>query len=1206
MQPFASRPQASVRGAARSAAMGILALASVLALILTLSLWRPWESPAPQPRAGAPDAPDSASLHGGGGEPETSAATLAAAGQATANPATERQQVAADTILRGAFAGPAGVRWPGGGRALLLRAGKEIGKGPMGMFSFGMDAVRRRAESRAGGKRDDIKREMMDLIGRGEPVMTTPLDPLGGFVFADPPPGRYQIGLDHRVVLQESLVPVAIEDGATLDVGVLPTRTGSSLLVLVHGAEGQPLQGVRLELGRPIDVRQLMDPSKLGDTTKTVMRMLPFESHTDARGSCAFRGLAAEDAWLLETRAAGYIGDDRMVQLTAGRETVVSIQLQRGSTLRTTVRTAGGTPIADASLRLRIPDIIRPARVTGAPGQEDDRSFQKKGRANADGVIRIRGLPAGRAELRVTAPGYFTKEHSVALPAGDDATVPVDVVLERGETVAGLVVDAETGEPVPKARVLAVPDATEDGSSGLGAFDPSDMMADLVNVQLYEDGVLTAADGAFEIGGLRANAPAKVVAIAGGYDRGELRGVAAGSTGLEVRLTPQVLLHGRVVAAPGGQPVTAFEVALATRAFALFERTMRKREFADSIDGAFTLENVPREKLTLKIEAEGRAPFSQKVDFSEGSVDLGDIELRPPASLSGAVVDEHGAPIADATVRIAQGGAADSLFMAKMLGRTLYHSDDAGQFSIEGLQGGRLRLIADKPGYTTVRSRILRLTAGEETAGVTLTLDRGGSVRGRLVDADGAPLVGWRAQATHTSGIAMTDTTTDALGEFLLTGLLPGTHKIDCMPADYMSRFAGVGAGASTGDGKPVNVMKNIGEAMRYVVSDRATVHAGEETEVELVFEEPTDDLADGPGTVRGTVRLGGRPLKAGMVFFSRLGSLAQARTVTVEDGNFTATGLSPGAYRCRVQGGLLEGSIGTSRVVDVVGSGATTVELELPGGALRGRVVDGTGAPVARVVLILGAPGGSTNDRMDWGEGSTITDRDGSFNFEGLGPGSYELIAKEELGGGRRTARLDTIELGANEVREGLQLTLGGGATLTVHVRQRGATRINGLVTVLDAFGNPLGLFHRTLTDRDGQVAFAGLPAGSYRLAVEAPGAAPQAAGPVWLRDGKETSLDVELRRGVQTTLALRASARGLADETVGYTIRTDDGALVAQGALQLRGLSAGGAPVSLPLTPLAPGRYRLHLEGAALGTHDSEHEVAPGATTAEWKVSL
>jgi hypothetical protein len=308
-----------------------------------------------------------------------------------------------------------------------------------------------------------------------------------------------------------------------------------------------------------------------------------------------------------------------------------------------------------------------------------------------------------------------------------------------------------------------------------------------------------------------------------------------------------------------------------------------------------------------------------------------------------------------------------------------------------------------------------------------------------------------------------------------------------------------------------------------------------------------------------------------------------------------------------QVTTGLLGGVVGRPELIVVPEGESIEHDVDLPGGRISGVVVDEEGIPVAGVILTLVSPDDEAHGsaRADIGEGASVSTSSGKFSFDGLSAGSYEVFAKELIFGSGRSGRLNRIALASGQVVEGLELRLGRGATIVATVRDAGGPRANALVLVLQGDGRPVSFFRRNLTDSDGEVEITGLPAGEYRLSVDAPGAAAKVSDKVTVRgDGTERA-DVLLEKGVPCRVIVSGdSERVRGGELVRYFV-SQDGALLRSGMLSMPVLPKGKQTRTLELGNLVPGDYELRIESPALGVIREKRSVGPGRT-AEWKLEI
>ena len=155
-------------------------------------------------------------------------------------------------------------------------------------------------------------------------------------------------------------------------------------------------------------------------------------------------------------------------------------------------------------------------------------------------------------------------------------------------------------------------------------------------------------------------------------------------------------------------------------------------------------------------------------------------------AIGGRVITDGGQPLPGGRVYV--GSVSDN---ANGAGRTT-SADEQGRFSVPDLESGAYTVTANAPGYVQVRP-----PAGSQEAAdsyyrrpgdsVTLTLRKGGVITGRVVDAQGEPVVGIGVRAHHvrneegrvvTSNYFFRLRRTDDLGNYRIYGLEPGAYVV--------------------------------------------------------------------------------------------------------------------------------------------------------------------------------------------------------------------------------------------------------------------------------------------------------------------------------------------------------------------------------------------------------------------------------------------
>ncbi len=143
--------------------------------------------------------------------------------------------------------------------------------------------------------------------------------------------------------------------------------------------------------------------------------------------------------------------------------------------------------------------------------------------------------------------------------------------------------------------------------------------------------------------------------------------------------------------------------------------------------------------------------------------------------------------------------------------------------------------------------------------------------------------------------------------------------------------------------------------------------------------------------------------------------------------------------------------------------------------GGIQSLVVDGSGAPVAKASVSAGVGFTATGDDQ------------GRFTFRGLTPGVYPILIEAS---GQPSTRLDVLVTSGRVVDLG-SLVMGNEPTgvTGVVVDATGAV-ITGAKVSLQIGGSLQPV--NTVTDDQGRISIARLPAGDYKIQVESPGFIP------------------------------------------------------------------------------------------------------------------
>lgn len=914
------------------------------------------------------------------------------------------------------------------------------------------------------------------------------------------------------------------------------------------------------------------DPSAFLGTMLAAMRP-PAQPAVD--GSFVFTAVLADAPFVL--LAAGETACARALQpaLQPGELRELLLPLTTAGAIVVTVVDENNAPLGAAE--------VRASRRDGLAGiGMATRLLGTNRQTGADGTCRLTGLTAGSWRVEALPPHRLAAEAAVEVQAGVDATVRLS--CSSGGRVTGVVV-TPTGQPVADARVAHNP----------GVEIPlfGDMTTQLgydVLAQIAADGAPTDTDGRFELTGIADTGAFTLFAAHPDWAGGLLKGVRVGDRDLRITMAGKTGMRGRVLAATDSTPVRSFTVRVQAAMFAMLQRTIETQVISDSADGTFALTGLPPGACTLVLEAEGHARHEHELTLVAGqTTDIGDLALQRGVTLSGVVQDAQGHAIAAALVRRRLGGMLDNpaLSMFSGGGGVTTRADGDGRFTLPDLAPGRIQLHVTAKGFAGARTERYELAPGEQRTDVVIVLGHGGTIAGQLLTGPGMQPGDFLVTAQEQQSQATAAGTIAADGTFTITDLEPGQYNVQAM---RMAAFAGLGSEQDWRPGQGIELGKMIATVSKNLVARRCTVRDGEVTGIEL----DARDLDIGAELLL-RVELGGQPLVGGLVELTALAD-GRLRTGFLSDGTATFGAMSPGSLRVQVRGGLALQPIGEPTTIEFpAGAAEHRVTVSLPGGELRGRVVDaGTGEPLRHALVRLLHQGErERDDRL----GVALTDADGRFGFPGLADGTYGLLAADaaSVRGDGTASRLDGLLVRGGIGQVDLVLRAERGASVTALVTDDAGLPIAGaMVLCVDDQGHTLGGLPLAISGPDGRAVFGGMPGGRLRVVGRAPGRAPGASELRDLRIGDSVELALRLPMGVPVVLqAVDRDQRALAGADV--SARCNGGAWFPAMLL----LEQRGADGRLELGRLGPGDWEFSITHPSIGSFTARRAVGASAST-------
>lgn len=598
-----------------------------------------------------------------------------------------------------------------------------------------------------------------------------------------------------------------------------------------------------------------------------------------------------------------------------------------------------------------------------------------------DGAFTLGGLAAGSARVSFRKEDALINEmRAFTAPARD-----VNVELPLGGTIRGRVVEKGSSK-----AITAFQAGVSASRSGGGMM----MMASPLLKSFNSE------DGSFTLENVPPGAM-NLIANATGYSSTRLNvDVQEGKTVSDVvlELEPGVRLVGRVLG-PNGTALADATVMVQPSPTGSFAMSGALRRTTTDANGEYVLEGLEPGEETIEAAHPKYNDSSKNVTLKGRETRL-DFQLEGGQTVTGMVVTDSGAPVAEAEVEAFSAGG----------GRHTARTNAGGTFEMEGVRPGRYRFTAAKSGFLEGRVDDLEVGAG---ALVRITLQTGGSIYGRVTGLSEAEMANVTVTARGTRG-ASSSAAVDPQGNYRLDGAPTGTVTVSAavQPRDFVGR--------------------------RTSPSQTVEIAAGGAQQVNIDFR--------GDVVIKGRVFRNGQVLPGASVSFwpRKSGSGSSASTSADEQGMYTVTGLEEGEYSVSVTDPQRYSPYNTTYTV----RGSSTFDIDFKAANVRGRVIDSaTNEPIENASVQFRSTATGTEVR---GSRTAMTDANGVFAVDFVHPGTYVITASRD-GFGNAVQEMTFTDAGRDDVE--LRLSRNDGVLLSV-VDARDGRKLSAQVIAFDTQG--------------------------------------------------------------------------------------------------------------------------------------------------------
>lgn len=541
--------------------------------------------------------------------------------------------------------------------------------------------------------------------------------------------------------------------------------------------------------------------------------------------------------------------------------------------------------------------------------------------------------------------------------------------------------------------------------------------------------------------------------------------------------------------------------------------------------------------------------------------------------------------------------------------------DTALNAALNGARTRSLSLLATHPDAApSAPERLDGATLAREGAEVVLTLRAGARVEGVVFGPDGKPAARRAVRLASDFGAPAREATSDQGGAFAFERLAPGRWTILSFPGDEELREHRLGEPGS------VSAFEHLAQRT-LALRDGVTEH------VEL------GQAPERPVRVEGRVTAGGAAQSALLQFVGAGERALELQRIarTDSDGRYRVALAEPGSYLVKITVFDAPGTHAVERIFEAPAEPSAERNFELPSGAIRGRVIDERGEPVAGASVRLKLERGGSRSLLTSFSDAKPTGADGSFAFERLDDGGWSLAvncdersktesnkvdsSRAEASGADSKQTQNTAEQGVFartaasvsavlDVRDGLSvddvvIQIASGALLRGFLNdEEGAPAPLASIFVHAADGRQLTPFAWSASDLEGAFRGPALAPGDWWVHARGGGLC---STPVRVRVGSEAlpALELELTPGGYLEVRFESAEHAAHSSLSLVDDSSREFAGLVDRALKSLDILTAFTPGSARLGPLPQGSYRLTVTTRARPSRTLTLGLEAGATT-------